>query len=635
MDITNSESDSNYYDDNYIISTSPKQFNPYNIIAFDTESYRYKRENGEIQKFYNIDFYDGINHYYSESLNDVNKLIKEIQQKYHKITLFAHNIPYDLRISHLLKQLIEDWYLGLYQSAKLLDKVIFIKFADNHRHNIIQFMDSMNYFRTSLSELSSLISKEKLNEENYNLPPDEWNNVLKKEGKDRVQKDTEILYQVLKNFFNAGYCYGITLASTSFNTFRKYYLKKDIAFPKKFESIAESSYKGGIVMPYILARKKKLKGYDINSLYPFVMSKYPYSVKFHRELDNTKWIYDDIKNMAYNYLVNVDYLGEGYSPIYSKFDNKLIPFLSSNEWITGNELLSLYENNFNIKINKCYEFKNEFIFKDFIDEFYNKRKKSVIPYEKYYIKILMNSLYGKFGQHKAHSKIMNFKELPDDVRYILRHTNEQRVMINEKFYSIYDNFVSITEESERRFNILIASEITGNARIVNYNYSKYIGFNNLFYTDTDSFFTDKNLVELVGNELGQLKIEKEGIFNIFAPKDYAYYGICNDKECDICHSKEAQWHIIVKGVDGIVDNNDEYLIERWSKIKYKTNDDVYVERKKQKLKRENTKMNYNRDGIGYEWKNKKEYCNVLGKDYDKLINDNKIIENMIIRDTLK
>ena len=45
--------------------------------------------------------------------------------------------------------------------------------------------------------------------------------------------------------------------------------------------------------------------------------------------------------MAYNYLVNVDYLGEGYSPIYSKLDNKLIPFLSSNEWITGNELLSL------------------------------------------------------------------------------------------------------------------------------------------------------------------------------------------------------------------------------------------------------------------------------------------------------
>ena len=79
------------------------------------------------------------------------------------------------------------------------------------------------------------------------MPPDEWNNVLKKEGKDRVQKDTEILYQVLKNFFNAGYCYGITLASTSFNTFRKYYLKKDIAFPKKFESMAEASYKGGIV----------------------------------------------------------------------------------------------------------------------------------------------------------------------------------------------------------------------------------------------------------------------------------------------------------------------------------------------------------------------------------------------------
>ena len=38
-------------------------------------------------------------------------------------------------------------------------------------------------------------------------------------------------------------------------------------------------------MPYILVRDKKLKGYDINSLYPFVMSKYPYSVKFKKELN--------------------------------------------------------------------------------------------------------------------------------------------------------------------------------------------------------------------------------------------------------------------------------------------------------------------------------------------------------------
>ncbi len=619
----------NYFSDNYIISTTPKNSEWYKYITFDTEALRYAIPKGEYQKFYNVDFYDGENHYYSEKIDDVIKIISYLQKKYKKITLFAHNMSYDLRITHLLKEVIQNKFLGLFNSARLLDKIIFVKFADNHRHNIIQFMDSMNYFNTSLSELSSLISDKKINEENYDLPPKKWNLVLKEEGKDRVQKDTEILYKVLKNFYESKYSYGITLASTSFNTYRRDYLKSDISFPKKYELFAEASYKGGIVMPYILVRDKKLKGYDINSLYPFVMSKYPYSVKFKKELNDYRWIYDDIKNQAYNYLLKVEYSGEGHSPVYSKFDNKLIPFLSSEEWITGNELLSLYENNFNIIIKNAYEFKNDFIFKEFIDDFYSRRMRATSEYEKYYIKIIMNSLYGKFGQHKSHSKIISIDEIEDEgERFIISKMKNQRVRLNGRYITKYDNFVSITEESLRRYNVLIASEITANARLTNFNYSKYIGFNNLYYTDTDSFFTDKYLPEFEGNNLGQMKVEKEGIFNIYAPKDYTFYGICNKKKCEHCHSEKEAIHTVIKGVDGVVDDENQYMHEYWSKIKYKNNDDIYIEYKRQKLNRENTKMNYI-DNIGYEWKNKREYCDVLGKDYDKLMEDYNEINNTI------
>ena len=88
MDIqspTNEEKEYNYYKDNYIISTRAKSFNPYKIITFDTESLRFKRKNGEIHKFFNIDFYDGTEHYYSENIADVIPLIKKIQQKYNWI----------------------------------------------------------------------------------------------------------------------------------------------------------------------------------------------------------------------------------------------------------------------------------------------------------------------------------------------------------------------------------------------------------------------------------------------------------------------------------------------------------------------------------------------------------------------
>ena len=617
------------------ITPSCRVFNFHKIITFDTEALRFNDDTFnefsllvkelketvedydyedlyEIQKFYNIDFYDGEKHYYSENIDDVIPLLLMFKQKYKKISLFAHNIKYDIRILNLIPYLSANYFLGLPYSLKMMDNVFYTKFVSKNNEYIIQIMDSRNYFKTSLNNIAKMFNMNKTDITEYDLPADEWNKQLQIDGEERVKTDTEILYVALKAFSEMPFNFGITLASTSLNTFRKNYLKKTIYFPDELMENALLSYRGGLVLPYQLAINEKLYSYDINSLYPKVMRDNPYSVKYNKEITDYRWIYDDIKNNAYNYLVKVRYSGNGYSPIMDKYDNQLMPFLENELWITGNELLALYENNFNILILEAHTFYNDFIFKEFVDDFYNKRLESKTAYEKEFFKTILNSLYGKFGQHKAHSEFMKIDEIENEmVKYTLMNTHNQHIMIDGTMYNKYGSIITTTKESEIRYNPLIASEVTANARLLNYEYSKIFGFENLFYTDTDSFFVKNRRTILEGNELGKLKVEKEGIFNIYAPKDYSYYGKCNKKDCNICKDGDGL-HFTIKGIrDTLSLYGHSYENKRWSGIKYPLNNNMYIDKRIQYINRVNKKMRYV-NGIGYEWRNKEEYNKYAG-----------------------
>jgi len=595
-----------------LIKITPKsrKFNFFKIITFDSESYRYDKGTYELQKFFNADFYDGEEHYYTENIDDIIKIIMLFKKKFKKFTLFAHNIKYDIRIMHLLDYLASNMFLNIPYVLRMLDSNIYVKFASFNNAYVIQFSDSMNYFRTSLSKLGKMFNMTKEDEEEYNLNYLDWNKQLLVTGKSRVQKDTEILWHVLDKFSKMPFVHGITLASTSMNTFRRQYLKRTIYFPEEYISIALQSYHGGIVLPYKLSHNTKLYSYDINSLYPYVMKNNPYSVNFRGNRLDTKWIYDDIKNNTYNYLCKVKYTGEGYSPVFDYHDNSLIPFLENEQWITGKELLALYENNFSILIEELLEFENDYIFKDFVDDMYKKRMSATTEYEKEFYKIILNSLYGKMAQHKKHSEFMKIEDIQDEmIKYTLMNDNDtEHFYINGEIYNKYGMYVTHSKEGTVRYNPLIASEVTANARLINYEYTKIFGFDNVHYTDTDSFFTSVRKELLEGTELGKLKIEKEGLFTIYAPKDYEYYGKCNKKSCKICNGGKTNGiHYTLKGVRNpeLVEGHN-YINYKWSGLKHKENEDVIIEQVFQSLNRINKKMYYV-NGIGREWLNKKEY----------------------------
>ena len=516
-----------------IISPSAKNKQFPNVIAFDTEALRYGQGNSELQEFYNADFYNGNSHNTFTKLSDIHIHLSAQLQELNHITLIAHNAGYDIQILGLLEHIFKRNYLGLPLKIALLDSVKYIRFADKHKS--LEIVDTFNFFRTKLSKLGKSLGLTKVDESEYLLSANEWNKQLAISGYDRVRQDTEILYNYFKKFVeNKDFIKGITLASTAFKTYKAHYLQRVISMPTEHIDYALAAYRGGRCEPYIINKEPVyLKSYDVNSLYPYVMGKEKYSYKFHKQVDKIN--YDSVENNDYNYLYNIDY---SYSlngeqpirlPIMVRAKNgKLVQaYAAKNVWLTGKEVLEMYKQYDNIFINfrAGLEYHNDYLFTQFVNDFFAMRKAATDEVDKVNYKNLLNSSYGKFGQHKRYNQFLAYEEIEENILPLIEDAklnNQTRIKINNTTYSLHDIFINTTIEMPRSQmnNPIIAAEITANARLHNFSIQLAMGFSHVHYTDTDSFFIDRDWTE--SNELGKLKLEKKGKFIIRDAKDYYY-----------------------------------------------------------------------------------------------------------------
>jgi DNA polymerase elongation subunit (family B) len=155
-------------------------------------------------------------------------------------------------------------------------------------------------------------------------------------------------------------------------------------------------------------------------------------------------------------------------------------------------------------------------------------------------KILMNSLYGRFGLNPIlPENILIDKNDLDD--FIDTSEINELIEFDNKFIFSYLNknkienslTSSVANDFDIKSNVAIASAITAYSRVVLSKIKKYCFDNNikLYYFDTDSIFVDKTLPDLmVGKEIGLWKLEakiKEGVF--IAPKVYGYITVDNNE----------------------------------------------------------------------------------------------------------
>lgn len=384
--------------------------------------------------------------------------------------------------------------------------------------------------------------------DDYNKYKNSFNNktwIFKKEAIKYCELDCISLYEILSKFnnlifdrFKLNINNYPTLPGLSFAIFRSQYLKKDSIhmLSGDIANDIRQGYTGGACDMYIPRPidNRKIYGYDVNSLYPFVMSKYklPIGSPTYFSGDITK-MKQDVFGFFYCNITAPNNLKHPIIQTHIKTDDGLrtvAPLGNWNDMIFSEEMYNAMKFGYKFDVLWGYTFESDYIFTKFVDDLYGIR----LEYPKtdpmnYIAKIIMNSLYGRFGMDDNFvlSEIMNkedydkFEKLDKDNSIIDVIEIDDNYLVQSKNSKMELNTLLDNGSETHNINIAIAAAITAYARIHMSQFKNNPKYN-LYYSDTDSVYIDYPLDDsLVGEELGLMKLEcicDDAVF--IAPKVY-------------------------------------------------------------------------------------------------------------------
>lgn len=454
--------------------------------------------------------YDGSVYFYSSTVEQTVDYILKMPVD----AIYAHyGIGFDFAViySELLRR-VTSFDLAMAGSAGVF---ITIKVGKKTLH----LLDSCRLMPASLSKLGKQFDVKTPKKDLDGIMP--W--LLSVEDrKEYLEADCYCLYQVLESFWSSiDSTFGVnrkgkpfrskTLASLSLKLFCDKYTKAGKIFnPYKEQADDEQrSYFGGLV--YVGAEHSYLYDnvnvYDVNSMYPSVMSSFKYPYSYHRSRVD-KFIKNSVALWRCEY--------EFFNGIPFIFDIKSRSLSFSGECVIDSDTFSyVISRGGYLKILEGYIYeRTDYIFKKYIQDCYTMRQKFGNDSAMGYVsKILMNSLYGKFGE-KSLKRSLSTKE-PTNCEYSIYANG-----------SVYNSVEIFDYESERyiqhRFPA-IASFVTLRSRLL---LKKTIDIqgDNFLYCDTDCIHTIGEAVDIdISNKLGAFKKEFTGAAMYKGKKSYQLY----------------------------------------------------------------------------------------------------------------
>jgi hypothetical protein len=385
---------------------------------------------------------------------------------------------------------------------------------------MVKFIDTMSYTPMSVEKLGVIVKIEKLKK------PETFTKLPKTKKEIQYNIDYNINDSLISKTFieflfkglgELGASIKLTIGSCALSLFRNKYLDTEYFRAPKDDILKMfNAYYGGRTECFVRGRlsdytEMPYKMYDINSLYPFVMkNKYPNPNTMRHCYRNDKHYIEEYEGMSH-VKIYCPYMKYPLLPMRTK-DKLLFPVGEWSGWYCHNELREAVKLGYVIKkVKETYYFKETCEpFSEYVDALYKKRfeYKEQNSEMETITKLLLNSLYGKFGQ--------KFIDKENVVSSLIFNPNDTKI----KSYEIYnDNFVRVKEDREPSVFCMPmwAAYVTAYARIEIY---KYIKEHNPLYVDTDSIIT-RNEIQ-TGKELGAMKCEmiiKDGI--LIKPKFYA------------------------------------------------------------------------------------------------------------------
>ncbi len=449
------------------------------FITLDTED----DSNGNIKM---VDIFDGSNHHTIE--NDDSIKLKMDTWEYLDKTysrsgakIFCVNLQYDL--NNLFSDIWKTWN-PVFSGNMLLTTTLEQDEKDkNNKRKNIKFYEVMAQLRLSVEDIGKLLNLQKLK-------------VIDRVNVDYVKRDTEIPWFALKEVFEFdkknNIEFAISLGGKTLKKFKTDYLLNSLKQRIYTEFIP--CYRGGRNEIFKM-QGENVNVYDINSLYPYVMSEY--------EFPNPGIA---VKSKSFKelgiYYVEVEINKNTFLPVLGviRGGKYIFPTGHFRGMFTGAEIIKAHKEKQikNIKIIDGYEFISiGKIFNPIIQDLYKLRLEN---YDNKlinnYVKYLMNSLYGKFAQKNKNIEYMEEND-------VFKNTVTK--------YPDHSNFI---------WSIFITSY----ARLELY---KKMDKNKekVLYCDTDSIHLCDNNTLDISTDLGALK--HEGFFeyaNYLQPKCYQLIG---------------------------------------------------------------------------------------------------------------
>lgn len=509
---------------------------------------------------------------------DIGEFVLSVLHSGKTLHVVAHNIGYDLQITGLLEYLASKGFVVAFIYLK--EPTVIIKL---HKDKLrISLEDGYNRLRGSIEEWGRYLGLPKGKVDFANVDDEALYQYCKRDVDILANATLEYLRFIKTHDLG---CVKYTISSQALAAYRHRFMPLKIQIHDKEEVLAleREAYGGGMVRLFHKGHFEHDTYYllDVNSMYAYVMKNYQYPYRL----------------IAYAKGVDIGYI-EKYLPKYAmiakcrvkpkralfrcrhlgKITYPLCEFVGT---FTTEELAILVEDRAILEVLEVAVYKKAPLFTNYVEYFWGIREEAIKqgnPILKAMAKQYLNSLYGKFGARATSwvvcEELVGSPDKPDMITNLA--TGDKSIVL-----WIGDTPYRQVAEEETEYSIpAIAAHVTANARVTLWGYVELAGYDNVYYTDTDSLIVNSEgyrrlLPHVSPTELGKLKLEKEAnSLTLFARKDY----MLGDK-------------IVCKGVNGafLVPGAVEYKREQWRSLRRYLRSlgqpEVLVELKELELKR--------------------------------------------------
>ncbi len=510
---------------------------PHHVIFFDTETREAPKKNGEVRLTLRLgaavyyrrrevgrnDSFDWLDFVAPRTFWDwVESHVYERSRTY----LVAHNVVFDFKVlagfstlegnGWSLKKLIVNGTSNIWEFTK--------------GHKTITVLDDMNFFKSSLTNLGEAIGIPKLDLKAAEHD-DEALRIYCRRDVEVMLKAWQIWLGFIKD--NDLGCFGKTLASQSMNAYRHRFMKTPIYIHDvdRAVKVERDSYHGGRTECFWIGKPpgKNFHVLDVNSMYPSVMQKNDYPHKLIKVHDNLKPA--ALVRLVKRYCVTAEVEIEVTRPVFGVVhQGRLIfPVGRFKTTLTTRELKLAADNKWIRKISRTVIYEKANLFKEYVEFFYHRRMEYQDAGNKpfaYLCKIMLNSLYGKFGQrNEVFEKVGEDHKHPDGIERFF-DLDLEKWITRRSVAGVIEESAGV-QEGWNTF-VAIAAHITADARLKLWDLIELAGRKNVFYCDTDSVFTNdaglrRAKGEIKDGVLGNLSLKgSDPRLIIRAPKDYKF-----------------------------------------------------------------------------------------------------------------